>query len=150
MNPTLLVINADSTSLPLSTDVNCGVSVILINPSIDSLKTGTVLTELCSVLINVWFDCGKCLIAPLDEDTNVCNDWGKCFTALSEDDTNVCIEPDALPALPTLIVNVPSCLSNPLVVADTNVWEPTYGDEPMFISNVFVVTFEISNHLPLG
>ena len=106
MNPTLLVINADSTSLPLSTDVNCGVSVILINPSIDSLKTGTVLTELCSVLINVWFDCGK------------------CFTALSEDDTNVWIEPDALPPSPTLIVNIPVCLCTPFEVADTNVCAP--------------------------
>ena len=35
-------------------------------------------------------------------------------------DTNVCIEPEALPAFPTLIVNVPSCLSNPLDTADTN------------------------------
>ena len=124
MNPTLLVINADSTSLPLSTDVNCGVSVILINPSIDSLKTGTVLTELCWVLTNVWLDWGKCFTAPLDEDINVCNDWGKCFTALSEDDTNVWIEPDALPPSPTLIVNVPVCLCTPFEVADTNVCAP--------------------------
>ena len=65
-------------------------------------------------------------------------------------DTNVCKEPEALPASPTLIVNVPSCLSNPSTLADTNVCAPTYGDEPILISNVFVVTFEISNQRPEG
>ena len=86
----------------------------------------------------------------MDADTNVCGDCGKCFTALFDADTNVCIEPLALPPSPTFIVNVPVCLSNPFVVADTNVWVFVYDDEPMFISNVFVVTLEISNHLPEG
>jgi hypothetical protein len=57
----------------------------------------------------------------LDADTNVCGDCGKCFTAFVDADTNVCTEPDALPPSPTFIVNVPVCLSNPFVVADTNV-----------------------------
>jgi hypothetical protein len=72
------------------------------------------------------------------------------FIAFADADTNVCIEPEALPASPTLIVNVPSCLCNPLILAVTNVCSPKYDDEPILISNVFVVTFEISNHLPLG
>ena len=98
----------------------------------------------------MWTDCGKCFIAPFDADINVCTDWGKCFTAFVDADTNVCIEPEALPPSPTFIVNVPVCLSKPSVVADTNVWVFVYDDEPMFISNVFVVTLEISNHLPEG
>ena len=115
-----------------------------------SVNTGNVLTESLWVLTNVWADWGKCFNAPFDADTNVWTDCGSCLTALLDADTNVCKEPEALPASPTLIVNVPSCLSNPSTDAVTNVCEPTYGDEPILISNVFVVTFEISNHLPLG
>ncbi len=90
------------------------------------------------------------MIAPLDADTKLCTDWGRCFTAFVDADTNVCIEPLALPPSPTFIVNVPVCLSNPSFVADTNVWADVYGDEPILISNVFVVTLDIGNHLPDG
>ena len=114
------------------------------------ISLGKLLIEFSVVLTNVWFDWGKCFTAPFDADTKVWTDWGKCFTASIDDDTNVWIEPDALPPSPTLIVNVPSCLSNPFVVADTNVWAAVYGEEPILISNVFVVTLEISNHLPDG
>jgi hypothetical protein len=62
----------------------------------------------------------------------------------------VCIEPEALPASPTLIVKIPFCLSTPLAVADTNVCALVYEDAPILISNVFVVTLDIANHLPLG
>ena len=62
----------------------------------------------------------------------------------------MCIEPEALPASPTFIVNVPVCLSKPSVVADTNIWADVYGEEPILISNLFVVTLDISNHLPDG
>ena len=86
----------------------------------------------------------------MDADTNVWIDWGKCFTAFVDADTNVCIEPLALPPSPTFIVNVPVCLFNPLFVADINVWADVLEDEPMLISKVFVVTLEITNHLPEG
>ena len=108
------------------------------------------LIELFWVLTKVWPAWGKCFTAPLDADTNVCTDCGKCFTAFVDADTKVCIEPEALPPSPTFIVNVPVCLFKPLVVADTKVWADVYDEEPILISNVFVVTFEISNHLPDG
>ena len=98
----------------------------------------------------MWTDCGRCLIAPLDADTNVWGDCGKCFTAFVDAETKVCIEPLALPPSPTFIVNVPVCLSKPSVVADTKVCVEVYDEEPILISNVFVVTLEITNHLPDG
>ena len=114
------------------------------------VNIGKVLTELVFVLTNVWFDWGKCCIAERDADINVCGDCGSCLIESFDDDTNVCIEFLALPASPTLIVNVPLCLFIPPVVADTNVWADVYEDVPMFISKVSVVTFEIDNHLPEG
>ena len=111
---------------------------------------GIVLIEFLSALINVWVDCGKCFIAPADADTNVWTDCGRCFIAFADADTNVCIEPEALPPSPTLIVNVPSCLCIPLILAVTNVCWAVYDDGPTFISKVFTVTLDILNHLPLG
>ena len=137
-------------SPPLNEDVVWVAFVTFINESILLTSYGNVLIELPSVLLNVWSDWGKCFTAPEDADTNVWTDCGKCFTASLDADTNVCIEPEALPAFPTLIVNVPFCLSNPLDTADTNVCGVSYDEEPILISNEFVVTFEISNHLPLG
>ena len=118
--------------------------------SVLSTYGGITLTDSFCVLTKVWTDCGKCFTAERDADTNVWIDCGKCFTALFDADTNVWIEPLALPPSPTFIVNVPSCLFIPLDVADTNVCAPTYDEEPMLISNVSLVTFDISNHLPDG
>ena len=135
---------------PLIEEVNWLVSVTLIWFIVLFTTAGKILIEFSVVLTNVWTDCGRCLTAPIDEDTNVWTDCGSCFTALADDDTNVCIEPLALPASPTLIVNVPVCLSIPFSNADTNVCSPTYDEEPILILNVLVVTLEISNHLPEG
>ena len=135
---------------PLIEEVNWLVSVTLIWFIVLLTTAGKILIESLVVLTNVWTDCGKCFTALVDADTNVCTDCGKCFTASKDDDTNVCTEPEALPALPTLIVNVPVCLSILFSNADTNVCSPTYDEEPMLILNVLVVTLEISNHLPEG
>ena len=100
-------------SEPTSEEVNCVPLPLLTKPSIVLVNIGKVLTELVFVLTNVWFDWGKCCIAAFDADINVCGDCGLCLIESLDDDTNVCIEPLALPPSPTLIVNVPSCLSNP-------------------------------------
>ena len=106
-------------------DVVNWVSVVTaIASSVFSTFGGITVTESSIVLTKVWTDCGKCLTASLDADTNVWSDCGSCLTAFVDADTKVCIEPDALPPSPTLIVNVPSCLFIPLVVADTNVCAP--------------------------
>jgi hypothetical protein len=49
-----------------------------------------------------------------------------------------------------LIVKMPFCLCNPLILAVTNVCEFVYDDAPILILNVFGVTPDILNHLPLG
>ena len=41
----------------------------------------------------------------------------------------MCIEPEALPASPTLIVKIPFCLCNPLILAVTNVCALVYDDD---------------------
>ena len=135
---------------PTIDEVNWLVSVTLIWFIVLLTTAGKILIESLVVLTNVWTDCGKCFTALVDADTNVCTDCGRCLTASNDDDTNVCTEPEALPASPTLIVNVPVCLSILFSNADTNVCSPTYDEEPILILNVLVDTLEISNHLPEG
>ena len=118
---------------PTIDEVNWFVSVTLILFSVLLKTDGKRLIELFSVLTKVWPAWGKCLTAPLDADTNVCADWGSCLTAFADADTNVCKEPEALPASPTLIVNVPVCLSILFCSADMNVCSPTYDEVPILI-----------------
>jgi len=110
---------------PTIEEVNWFVLVTLILLSVLFTIAGKTLIEFLSVLTNLWTDWGKCLTAALDADTNVCTDWCSCLTAFAEAYTNVCNEPEALPAFPTLIVNVPVCLSILFCSADTNVCSPT-------------------------
>ena len=129
----------------------CVASVTLIfAPVFGVIIIGIGVTAFLSALTNVCAACGKCLTAPVDADTNVCTDCGKCCIAFADADTNVWIEPEALPASPTFILNIPFCLCRPFEVADINVCALVYEDGPTLILNVFVVTPDILNHLPLG
>ena len=47
--------------------------------------------------------------------------------------------------VPTLTVNVPSCLLIPLGSALTNVCDPVYGEPPTLTENVLSSIFVISN-----
>ena len=47
--------------------------------------------------------------------------------------------------VPTLTVNVPSCLLIPPAAALTNVCEPVYGEVPTLILNVWSSIFVIGN-----